>query len=181
MCLLRNMPKSPGIPRISWQVIRQRSIFDEKRSTERCVAVEEASVRHGSTSASRRSLMRDCSVSAADLAPPDGRALPNSTPTRPGALSYVDRSAGRAGSCHASPARASRAVRDLGMPAWAVERTGAWFNHVRPLPVRYGRRADIDEAFTSLITLNPISRFRSALSARDRPSARLTIGRQPLP
>jgi transposase len=44
-----------------------------------------------------------------------------------------------------------------------VERTHAWFNRFRRLPIRYERRSDIDEAFTSLaaslITLNQIKRF----------------------
>lgn len=44
-----------------------------------------------------------------------------------------------------------------------VERTHAWFNCFRRLPVRYERRADIYEAFTSLaaslITLNQIKQF----------------------
>ncbi|WP_156635583.1 transposase, partial [Methylobacterium sp. Leaf123] len=46
---------------------------------------------------------------------------------------------------------------------WVVERTHAWFNRFRRLPIRYERRADIYEAFTSLaaslITLNQIRRF----------------------
>lgn len=44
-----------------------------------------------------------------------------------------------------------------------VERTHAWFNRFRRLPIRYERRSDIYEAFTSLaaslITLNQIKRF----------------------
>ena len=40
-----------------------------------------------------------------------------------------------------------------------VERTHAWFNRFRRLPIRYERRADIYEAFTSLIALNQIKRF----------------------
>jgi hypothetical protein len=58
----------------------------------------------------------------------------------------------------------------LGMTCWrcrVVERTHAWFNRFRRLPVRHERRADIDEAATglaaSLITLNPIRRFCKAL------------------
>nr|WP_244435319.1 IS5 family transposase [Methylobacterium sp. B34] len=51
----------------------------------------------------------------------------------------------------------------LGRHRWVVERTHAWFNRFRRLPVRYERRADIYEAFTSLaaslITLNQIRRF----------------------
>ncbi|MGH1569446.1 IS5 family transposase [Methylobacterium sp. P31] len=51
----------------------------------------------------------------------------------------------------------------LGRHRWVVERTHAWFNRFRRLPVRYERRADIYEAFTSLaaslITLNQIKRF----------------------
>jgi len=46
---------------------------------------------------------------------------------------------------------------------WVVERTHAWFNRFRRLPVRFERRADIYEAFTSLaaslITFNQIKRF----------------------
>jgi transposase len=51
----------------------------------------------------------------------------------------------------------------LGRHRWVVERTHAWFNRFRRLPIRYERRADIYEAFTSLaaslITLNQIKRF----------------------
>lgn len=46
----------------------------------------------------------------------------------------------------------------LGRHRWVVERTHAWFNRFRRLPVRYQRRSDIYEAFTtltaSLITIN---------------------------
>jgi transposase len=45
----------------------------------------------------------------------------------------------------------------------AIERTHAWFNRFRRLPIRYEHRADIYQAFTSLaaslITLNQIKRF----------------------
>ncbi|TXN60385.1 IS5 family transposase [Methylobacterium sp. WL18] len=45
-----------------------------------------------------------------------------------------------------------------GRHRWVVERTHAWFNRFRRLPIRYERRADIYKAFTSLaaslITLN---------------------------
>ena len=55
----------------------------------------------------------------------------------------------------------------LGRHRWVMERTHAWFNRFRRLPVRYERRADIYEAFTSLaaslITLNQIRRFCYAL------------------
>ena len=51
----------------------------------------------------------------------------------------------------------------LGRYRWVVERTHAWFNRFRRLPIRYERRSDIYEAFTSLaaslITLNQIKRF----------------------
>lgn len=51
----------------------------------------------------------------------------------------------------------------LGRHRWVVERTHAWFNRFRRLPVRYERRADIYEAFTSLaaslVTHNQIKRF----------------------
>jgi hypothetical protein len=44
-----------------------------------------------------------------------------------------------------------------------VERSHAWFNRARHLPVRYERRANIYEAFTflqaSLITVRQIKRF----------------------
>ena len=44
-----------------------------------------------------------------------------------------------------------------------VERSHAWFNRARRLPVRYERRTDIYEAFTllqaSLITLRQIRWF----------------------
>ena len=46
----------------------------------------------------------------------------------------------------------------LGRHRWVVERTHAWFNRFRRLPICYERRVDINEAFTSLaaslITLN---------------------------
>ena len=51
----------------------------------------------------------------------------------------------------------------LGRHRWVVERTHAWFNRFRRLPIRYERRSDIYEAFTSLaaslITLKQIKRF----------------------
>ena len=51
----------------------------------------------------------------------------------------------------------------LGRHRWVVERTHAWFNRFRRLPIRHERRADIYEAFTtlaaSLITLRQIKRF----------------------
>ncbi|CAO4163545.1 Transposase DDE domain-containing protein [Methylorubrum populi] len=51
----------------------------------------------------------------------------------------------------------------LGRHRWVVERTHAWFNRFRRLPIRCERRSDIYEAFTSLaaslITLNQIRRF----------------------
>ncbi|BCM86707.1 hypothetical protein mvi_52180 [Methylobacterium indicum] len=51
----------------------------------------------------------------------------------------------------------------LGRHRWVVERSHAWFNRARRLPVRYERRADIYEAFTflqaSLITIRQIERF----------------------
>jgi len=51
----------------------------------------------------------------------------------------------------------------LGRHRWVVERAHSWFNRFRRLPVRYERRADIYEAFTSLAatltTLNQIKRF----------------------
>ena len=51
----------------------------------------------------------------------------------------------------------------LGRHRWVVERTHAWFNRFRRLPVRYERRADIYTAFVtlaaSLITFNQIKRF----------------------
>lgn len=47
-----------------------------------------------------------------------------------------------------------------------VERSHAWFNPAHRLPVRYERRANIDEAsalpWASLITLNQIKRFCGA-------------------
>jgi transposase len=59
----------------------------------------------------------------------------------------------------------------LGRHRWVVERTHAWFNRFRRLPVRYERRADIYDAFTSLaaslITLNQIRRFCYALLEDD--------------
>ena len=49
-----------------------------------------------------------------------------------------------------------------GRHRWVVERTHAGFNRFRRLPIRDERRADIDEAFTSLaaslINLNQIRR-----------------------
>ena len=51
----------------------------------------------------------------------------------------------------------------LGRHRWVVERSHAWFNRARRLPVRYERRADIYEAFTFLqanpIIINQIERF----------------------
>jgi transposase len=51
----------------------------------------------------------------------------------------------------------------LGRHRWVVERTHAWFNRFRRLPIRHERRADIYESFTtlaaSLITLRQIKRF----------------------
>ncbi len=51
----------------------------------------------------------------------------------------------------------------MGRHRWVVERTHAWFNRFRRQPVCYERRADINEAFTSLaaslITFNGIKRF----------------------
>ncbi|SFV05854.1 Transposase DDE domain-containing protein [Methylobacterium sp. 174MFSha1.1] len=51
----------------------------------------------------------------------------------------------------------------LGRHRWVVERSHAWFNRARRSPVRYERRADIDEAFTllqaSIIILHQIERF----------------------
>ena len=51
----------------------------------------------------------------------------------------------------------------LGRHRLVVERTHAWFNRFRRLPIRYERRADIYQAFTSLaaslVTLNQIRRF----------------------
>ncbi|KNY24341.1 transposase [Methylobacterium sp. ARG-1] len=51
----------------------------------------------------------------------------------------------------------------LGRHRWVVERTHAWFNRFRRLPIRYERRSDIYKVFTglpaSLITLNQIKRF----------------------
>nr|USU34363.1 IS5 family transposase [Methylobacterium sp. OTU13CASTA1] len=50
----------------------------------------------------------------------------------------------------------------LGLHRWVVERTHAWFNRFRHLPVPYERRADIYQAFTTLaaciITLNQTRR-----------------------
>lgn len=51
----------------------------------------------------------------------------------------------------------------LGRHRWVVERTHAWFNRFRRLPIRYERRTDICQAFTTLaaaiITFNQIRRF----------------------
>ena len=38
----------------------------------------------------------------------------------------------------------------LGRHRWVVERTIAWFSRFRRLTIRYDRRADIHEAFTTL-------------------------------
>ena len=60
----------------------------------------------------------------------------------------------------------------LGRHRWVVERTHAWFNRFRRLPVRYERRADIYQAFTSLaaslITFNQIRALVRVLR-RDSP------------
>ncbi len=80
------------------------------------------------------------------------------------------RSAGLAGSCRASPVKASKAARSSGVTAGSSilrqaqdEGTHAWFNRFRRLPIRYERRSDIYQAFTSLaaslITINQIRRF----------------------
>jgi transposase len=51
----------------------------------------------------------------------------------------------------------------LGRHRWVGERTHAWLNRFRRLPVRYERCADVFEAFTSLAasvsTFNQIKRF----------------------
>jgi IS5 family transposase len=51
----------------------------------------------------------------------------------------------------------------LGRHRWVVERTLAWLNRFRRLAIRYERRADIHEAFTTLgcalICLNQIRRL----------------------
>ncbi len=51
----------------------------------------------------------------------------------------------------------------LGRHRWVVERTHAWFNRFRRIPIRHERRSDIYEAFISLaasiITINQIIRF----------------------
>ena len=58
--------------------------------------------------------------------------------------------------CHARgirPRIARRGVESsqrLGRHRWVVERTHAWLNRMRRLGVRYERRADIYQAFTTL-------------------------------
>ncbi|MBI0539783.1 IS5 family transposase, partial [Roseomonas sp. KE2513] len=51
----------------------------------------------------------------------------------------------------------------LGRHCWVVERTHAWMNRYRRLPVRYERRADIHLAFATLacalVCLNQVRRF----------------------
>ena len=51
----------------------------------------------------------------------------------------------------------------LGRHRWVVERTHAWLNRMRRLAVRYERRADIYQAFTTLgcalVCLSQIRRF----------------------
>lgn len=84
--------------------------------------------------------------------------------------SHTARSAGPAGSCRVSPAKASRAASGSGVTVVSSilrqaqdEDTHAWFNRFRHLFIRYERRADIYEALTSLaaslITLNQIRQF----------------------
>jgi hypothetical protein len=55
---------------------------------------------------------------------------------------------------------------------WVVERIHAWFNRFRRLPIRFERRAEIYEAFTSLaaslITFNQIRALVRVLR-RDSP------------
>ena len=72
------------------------------------------------------------------------------------------RSVGPVGLCRASRAKAPSSER-LGRHRWVDERTHAWFNRFRRLPVRYERRSDIYKAFTdlaaSLVTLNEIKLF----------------------
>jgi transposase len=59
--------------------------------------------------------------------------------------------------------RGKDASQRLGQHRWMVERTLAWLNRLRRLPVRYERCADIHEAFTllgcALVCLNQITRF----------------------
>ncbi|GJE71707.1 hypothetical protein CHKEEEPN_3254 [Methylorubrum podarium] len=75
---------------------------------------------------------------------------------------HVGRSAGR-GIVPRIARKGIETSQKLGRRRWVVEHTHAWFNRFRRLPIRSERRADIDEAFTSLaaslITLNPITRF----------------------
>ena len=51
----------------------------------------------------------------------------------------------------------------LGRHRWIVERTHAWLNRMRRLAMRYERRADIYQAFTTLggapVCLRQIRRF----------------------
>ncbi len=85
------------------------------------------------------------------------------TPTKP----MMPRAGGRVPGAgdHAGglPDAASREVTGSGVHRWVVERSHAWFNRARRLPVRYERRADIYRGLhilqASLITLNQIKRF----------------------
>ncbi len=96
------------------------------------------------------------------------RGRPRQRPDKPHADKAYDARARRR-ECRARGIRPRIARRGiersdrLGRHRWVVERSHAWFNRTRRLPVRYERRADIYEAFTllqaSLITLNQIKRF----------------------
>ena len=59
--------------------------------------------------------------------------------------------------------RGIKSRKKLGRHRWVVERTHAWSNRCRRLPIRYERRDNIYEAFTSLaaslIALNQVRRF----------------------
>jgi transposase len=67
---------------------------------------------------------------------------------------------------HITPRIARRGIESkerLGRHRWVVERTLAWLNRFRRLPIRYERRADIHEAFLqlgcALICLNYLDRL----------------------
>jgi hypothetical protein len=84
------------------------------------------------------------------------------TPTRPTMPDPADRSAGHGGSSRASRGRVSKAARNSVGIVGSSNVPTRGCNRFRRLPVRYERRSDIYEAFTSLvtslITLNQIKR-----------------------
>ena len=84
-----------------------------------------------------------------------GRGRPRKRPAKLHADKAYDHRRCRA-ECRArsvTPRIARRGVdtsQKLGRHRWKVERTFAWFNNLRRLPIRYERRVDIHMALTTL-------------------------------